>query len=235
MIKKAVEIATRDLRACYGEQGIFAGLHQFKNYWARDSFFASLGSLKLKDYEIVKSNLQLYLKNTKQSGQIPFRVGPNMVLKHLGIESKNAILYENDKSKKKSVDQNSLLIISFYNYIKETKDNDFLKKHIDTVEKIILWNFTQDADKDLLIEESPYCNWADSVKKKGTVLYSNVCHCYALYCLSELFKLSMNKEKAKHYRNTYEKVKENINRDFWTGEYYLDWINKEKKKRLFLY
>ena len=40
-IKQAYNVAKNDLRACYGKQGINAGLNHFKDYWARDAFFAS--------------------------------------------------------------------------------------------------------------------------------------------------------------------------------------------------
>ena len=168
-IKKALNIASRDLRACYGRQGIYAGLHHFKNYWARDSSFASLGSLELEDYEIVKNNLILYLNNITKFGQLPFRVGPNMVLNYFGLDKKRTPRYHNDKGDKKTIDQNSLLIISFYNYIKKTNDFEFLKKYIHRIESALMWNFKCDINKDLLLEEHEYCNWADSIKKKGSV------------------------------------------------------------------
>ena len=58
-IDAAFEIAARDLRACYTEHGILAGLTHFKQYWARDSFFASLGATKLGDFDVVKKQLEL--------------------------------------------------------------------------------------------------------------------------------------------------------------------------------
>ena len=152
-IKKALNIAKRDLRANYGTYGIYAGLHHFKNYWARDSAFASLGSLELKDYDIVKLNLKLYLDNITNFGQFPFRVGPNMVLNYFGLDKRQIPRFHNDKGDKKTIDQNSLLIISFYNYIKKTNDLDFLKKYIHRIESALIWNFSCDKNKDLLLEE----------------------------------------------------------------------------------
>ena len=232
-IKKALNIASRDLRACYGRQGIYAGLHHFKNYWARDSSFASLGSLELEDYEIVKNNLILYLNNITKFGQLPFRVGPNMVLNYFGLDKKRTPRYHNDKGDKKTIDQNSLLIISFYNYIKKTNDFEFLKKYIHRIESALMWNFKCDINKDLLLEEHEYCNWADSIKKKGSVLFTNVCHCHAVCCVSKLFKQLNNKTKQQKYLEIHKKIKDKINHDFWSGEHYIDWIDNKKQYNYF--
>jgi len=50
VIKKARAIAADCLRRCYDANGIVAGRHQFNDYWARDSFFASFGALEIKNY-----------------------------------------------------------------------------------------------------------------------------------------------------------------------------------------
>jgi len=228
IIDRALEIATTNLRMCYTRKGIYAGMHHFRNYWARDSCFASFGCLKIKDYDIVKKNLEMYLKKMIKSGQVPFRIGPHIPLNYLGIITKFRARYTNDKSTMRSVDQNSLVIISAYEYIKTTKDKKFLKKHIEKLEKIMLWNFRNDFNKDLLVEEHDYCNWADSMKKKGTVLYTNVCHCHALKCLSELYKMLKIKDMEKNYLDLHKKVKDKINSEFWSGEHYFDWFDRQK-------
>src|SRR3990167_952507 len=112
-IEKAVEIAKKNLRECYAEKGIFAGLHHFKDYWARDSCFASYGSLAIRDYDIVRKNLSYYLD-------------------HISVEwkRKRKPYYTTDKNKHKTVDQNSLIVISSHEYVKETGDIGFLKKYV---------------------------------------------------------------------------------------------------------
>ena len=64
---------------------------------------------------MVKKNLELYIKNIIKSGQVPFRIGPQIPLNYLGIITKFKPRYNNDKSNRKSVDQNSLIVISAYN------------------------------------------------------------------------------------------------------------------------
>ncbi|QQS39209.1 hypothetical protein IPM62_01170 [Candidatus Woesebacteria bacterium] len=44
VIRKAYEIAQKDLRLNYGKFGIYAGPKNHHEYWARDSFFATFGT-----------------------------------------------------------------------------------------------------------------------------------------------------------------------------------------------
>lgn len=230
-IKTALEIAKRDLRKCYSHNGILAGLHHFSDYWAHDSFFASFGCLVMKDYDIVKKNLNMHLKQITKSGQLPVRIGKTtlgIILAYLGFKPRsNHNIYAADKTKYPAMDQNSLFVISLYKYYKTTEDKKIVRDNIQKIEKILLWNFQNDSDKDLLIEEHEYCNWADSLKKKGKVLYTNVCHCYALHCISKIFE-DINHAKSNHYNDLYNKVKHRINELFWNGEYYIDWIDDGK-------
>ncbi len=237
IINQALKVASDNLRACYGKHGIYAGLHHFKDYWARDSFFASYGSLAKEDYDIVRQNLDLFLKNINSQGQIPLRIGKSglgIVLSYYGFAKygKRKPIYDTDKTGKKTVDQNSLFIILLYEYYKATKDKNFLIKNIEKIEKVIQWNFLNDKDKDYLIEESKYCNWADSIRKKGKVLYTNVCHCHGLYCMSKIYE-KIDITKSRKYLDLHKKVKNKINELFWSGEHYLDWIDGKKRYNYF--
>ncbi|MBN2421691.1 hypothetical protein JXB41_00570 [Candidatus Woesearchaeota archaeon] len=229
-LKKAYFTAIKCLRSRYQEKGIFAGSHHFDDYWARDSFFASLGALELEDYDIVKKNLQLFLDFQRENGQIPLRVGSStvgIVLKGIGIKTRRKDIprYFQDKGRNPATDQNSLLLMCFYNYIKKTRDIDFLKQNILKLERCIEWNLKQDNDNDLLMEEKCYATWADNVKKRGKVLYTNICHCHALFCVSELFNIIEGKENKEKYFRLHEKTKKRINEVFWNGHYYMDWID----------
>ncbi len=234
----AYDIAVRDLRACYGPNGIYAGLNHFKEYWARDSFFASLGSISIDDLDIAKQNLSIFMENINKYGQVPLRIGKTTaqyILYYLNIKKngKNKPIYFIDKSKNIPVDQNSLFTISFYDYIKKSNDIEFLKKNINNIEKIIMWNLRRDIDDDSLIEEKGFCNWADSVNKKGKVLYTNVCHCHALQCASYLFEIADEKKRQEKYLEFYKKTKKRLNELFWAGEHYVDWIYEDKQYSYF--
>lgn len=236
-IKQAVSIASANLRSCYGKNGIFAGSRHFKDYWSWDSYYAGLGSLAIGDHDIVKKNLSLNLDCMRPDGQLPLRVGATtfgIIMAYFGIVQKNKKpVYCIDKSRHPPVTQNSLFLVAAHEYIRETKDIAFLKENLQKFEKIVLWNFSNDIDNDLLIEEKRYCNWADSIKKEGKVLYTNVCHCYSLKCLSALFRIAGDRKKELIYSDLHKKIKAKINELFWTGEHYLDWINEGKQYNYF--
>ena len=230
--EKAIEIAKRELRSCYGENGIYAGLNHFKDYWARDMFFACLGAIAIKDFTIVEKSLKLYLKNAKKNGELPIRIGRSTNEIILSLIKKSSFsrkpIFNNDKNNNKSTDQNSLFIIALFEYVKTSKNMKILE-HMNEIEKIMLWNFSVDMDSDNLIEENKYCSWADSIKKQGKVLYTNVLHAHALQCLKKLYELKKNTEKKLLYENKAKQTKKSINKLFWNGEYYSDWIFAGKR------
>ena len=228
-IDKAGEIAISELRACYSHRGILAGLHQFSDCWARDSLFASLGSLSIKDYEIVRENLALLLTNQNRYGQLPIRVGDYFIgLKMLGInlKQKPRPRYTQDKLSSYSVDQNSLAIIVAHEYLKRTGDKKFIFGNYERLKKAIGWNLSQDRDKDLLIEEGNYAGWTDSIRKQGKVLYTNVLHSQALLCMSKICSAQKKDAESKNYLELQKKLKSQINKLFWNGRYYSDWIDR---------
>lgn len=219
----AFDIAKRDLKACYGEHGIFAGLSHFKDYWARDAFFASFGALELGDLEIVRKNIELFMSYSIK-GQLPLRVGRRTYEIIISKQGKRRPIYTTDKTNKPSVDQNSLFISVLKEYTKKA-GLEIVKDNKEKIKAIMDWNFKLDIDADLLIEETEYSNWADSLKKKGKVLYSNVCHIYALKCMSDL--------GFKEYLPKYKEAKKRLNELFWSGEHYIDWIDEEKHYNYF--
>jgi len=227
-INKAYEIAAESLRKCYSDFGILAGRKYFDDYWARDCFFGCLGALELKDYFIVKKSFELFLKYQRNDGQLPMRIGQYDVnFKFIGIRIRAELLprFGDDKNNSRTTDQNSLFIISLYEYLKKTQDNPFFEENYKKIKAAIDWNFTQDSDNDLLIEERPYANWMDSIKKQGKVLYTNICHWKAV----ELFSKIAHKEDAEKYLIMAGKIKDKINELLWGGNYFIDWVKENVK------
>ncbi|HIH41381.1 TPA: hypothetical protein HA239_03120, partial [Candidatus Woesearchaeota archaeon] len=70
----------------------------------------------------------------------------------------------------------------------------------------------------------------DSMKKEGKVLYTNICHCHALKCLSDMFMMLEMKKKHLKYLSLYNRTKEKIEKVFWNGRYYTDWIHDERRE-----
>ena len=115
----------------------------------------------------------------------------NMLLNFLGIKGKIQPRYTEDKKRNIPTDQNSLFIIAVLNYYEKTKDKEFLEKNYEKIKKAIDW-----YECELIIEDW-YCSWADNIRKKGKVLYTNVLYCKALISFSEICKIMGKAQKSK--------------------------------------
>jgi glycogen debranching enzyme len=225
----AYEIAKSTLRDRYAGNGIHAGKSHFSDNWLRDSSFAGLGSLCLGDYEIVRTNILIALKHIKEDGQLPLRIGQkNMLLKMLGIKGKIGATYKEDKGVSRPKDQNSLIIILAAKYVEVTKDKQLIMDNFEQLHRAMEWNFSCDEDHDLLIEEGYYAGWADSIKKHGKVLYTNILHYKAVEAFVKLCEIVNNKTAKAHYAAVAKQIKERINALFWNGHYYIDWLGKHR-------
>lgn len=220
---RAYGIAKRDLRRCYTQKGILAGLKRFDDYWARDSFFASFGSCRLGDFKQVKKNLLLFLKYQKKDGQLPRRIDRHVVgLKYLRIPIKRKNLrprYTTSLMYCYSVDQNSLFVISLLNYVKQSGDYRFLKGIYKDVKRAMDWNFSNDRERNLLINEGYFANWEDTVFWRGELLYTNILHYWALRDFADLSRIAGVKG-YEMYIQIADKVMKMINSQFWNGNYY---------------
>jgi len=195
-VRNALEIAERDLRQCYTKSGIFAGRGHFQEYWARDSFFALLGSNSMGDFAQSKKTLQLFLDLQNENGFLPVKVSRNLKPKY-GIFLIG-----------KPVDSNALFIIAMADYARKSGE----------------WLCSKDRDGDGLIEEGFFANWQDTILKHGEVLYSNACYFHALNEFSYLAELLEVKMIASEYAKRAEATKLALNLKFWSNEFYTDWF-----------
>jgi glycogen debranching enzyme len=242
-IQKAYDVAKKCLRACYSDLGIYAGKTHFEDYWARDGLYASLGSTAAGDYSQTKKELALLLSFQKKDGQLPLRIGSNFIItKLLGLENlfgkkdrKKSVRYIIDRAypnfmPKIPVDQNSLFVVAAEYYMRNSRDIKFAKENYEKIKKTMDWNFRQDSDSDLLIEEGFYCSWLDGIKKSGKVMYSEACHYAACASFAKIAKALGRREDCKKYSVTAEHIKEKINSLMWNGSYYTDWISFSGKR-----
>ncbi len=228
VFKKCFSLAVNNLRKCYGEDGIRAGLHQFNDYWSRDSMWASLGALIIGDYEIVRKNLETFIKAEKK-GLIPLRIGNKFFIQtFMGLKSKKLHPnYYEHKSKTIATDSNTLLVIALYYYIRTTKDNDFFKKHHERIRRI-LQRVQEMTDDDSLIIEDYYSTWMDAIKKRGKTFYSNLLFYLAVKYYLELIRDNgINSERFS--KKLLETIRNNIKKTFWNGTYFKDWVGNNDK------
>ena len=235
IVDTAYTIALINLRNRYTYYGINAGRNHFSDLWARDFCFAGWGSLLLKDFTVVKNGLSTLLKFMSPEGQIPLRVGQkHFLLKYMfGIQGKIQARFIEDKNVSISVDNNPLFLILLERYIQQSKDLSFLKLNYQKCMKAIKWQLNQTKDNDYLMVEGAYAGWADSLKKRGKVLYTNVLHYKSLNAIISLSKQLEKKENVDKYTTIAKEVKKSINRQFWKENYYIDWVDNKKKRQFF--
>jgi glycogen debranching enzyme len=226
-LENALQIAVHDLRSCYGRFGIKTG-NLRDTYWSWDSFFASFGAVELGDYSIVKKNLATFLSFQNKEGIIPRRISAPFLFYHMNFLSRRllkpgkgpsysaAFLFRQPRF------QNLAFIIAFSNYVRKTKDVEFLLQNYRKLRLAI----------DLIIRENPclvserhFENWSETVMKKGKVLFTNVLYYAALWEMSYLSHL-ISKENP--YSGIAARIKRAINLNFWNGDYFIDFIDKER-------
>jgi len=213
-VKSAYEIALNDLRRCYTEQGIVAGrkskrLHQ---YWARHAFFSSLGALCLNDDAIVKKNLGLFASMQRPNGVLPNQIS-------LAMKPRYKLLAGS------VIDSTALFVVALAAYVRKTGDKEFLAEMFPKAERAMQFLLAKDRDKDALIEERVFANWAETVLKFGKVLYTNCCFYKAVKEFAWLAKEAGKPGLSDTFERIAEKTKERINQAFWEGNYYIDWID----------
>lgn len=231
--EQAVQIASADLRAGierrYLPDGtqkkvLCAGMRNFREPWARDFSFASFGLLELGEVEAARETLEVFLLNQTQDGQFPVKVHATGVVNRylhslLGrqqpidiplrpkyVTAHNTI----------SLDGNALLVIAALNYLREIDDPAFGEAHWDALKRALTWLEAVARDeRDGLLHQGAYTDWADSISRVGRVLYTNVLYWKALN------EFAVDAQKY-GYDDDYERfcekakaVREAINTHFW--------------------
>ncbi|OIO65097.1 hypothetical protein AUJ68_04095 [Candidatus Woesearchaeota archaeon CG1_02_57_44] len=236
-ITTAFRRAIIDLRSCYRDgRGINAGAHQFADLWARDSCFASWGALAIGDTAIVQQNL-LTFADAMRDDQVPLRIGARSMAITLTCAAlrlpgrgPQGYAYSEDKLRHIPTDGNSLFIITAAALL-DRKDH-LTKDQRARIHAAMLradrWNQRQ-CDRAGLIRETSYASWADAVRKRGAVLYTNVLYWKALTDLASLSSRLRDRQQADSYRRCAQKVQAGINARLWNGSYFSDWADASRR------
>ena len=228
-IEKAIQIAKENLRQCYTKRGILTGSRQV--YWSWDSFFASFGAIAIGDFDIVKTNLKLYLSYQRAGGEIPKRfANPLYSLRYIGLPI--AETWPNQRPNYRSpyytgpsLTQQPIFIIAFHHYIKKTDDIKFLRANFSKLVKI--FKFLQNHSyKNGLLKESFGGGWAEGILKRGAIAFTNICYVRSLQCMKELADLIDKTEEAKFYALKAKRLNAKINQVLWSDDkegFYSDW------------
>jgi len=228
-IKVAINIAKTGLRSCYTDRGIHTGSRRV--YWSWDSFFASFGALEIGDHEIVKKNLELYFKYQNSSGNIPKRIAhPLYAFKYIKLPVSEKPIkqkpnYASPYYLGPSISQCPVFIISFYQYLKKSRDKEFLIENYSKLKKMLVF-LDKYRYKSGLLRETVGGGWAESVLKRGAITYTNICYLKSMLCMLEMAKKLDKKGDIRFFQSEAIKVKTAIDQKLWEkskGGFYSDW------------
>lgn len=222
-LQQATIIASEGLRKCYTNDGIIAGRHHFTDYWARDGFFAALGSLALGDQTIVEKMVRNFFKHQRGDGLIPYRImrGPISLGKYLGhptFYKKPRPTYKLRGFGNEVLDGTTLTIL--FSSLLGLKNSLNSRKLIPKI-KIAL-NYLESREKNGLLYDGVMAEWNDSVLKFGNLLYSNVIYWY-MYARLTLWSQSFNARWSKKLESKKHQIALSLRNKLWTGKYFADW------------
>ncbi|MFL7871840.1 MAG: amylo-alpha-1,6-glucosidase [Anaerolineales bacterium] len=229
----AMFIATENLRSgiqprfLTGELSkeiLHAGYRNFRESWARDFGFATYGLLALEQFEVVKDTLEAFFWHQTPEGQLPVKLHSMSVVTRFFYS-----LFEREQPTKTplkpkyvsghgspSLDGQAMLVVAAHNYAQEAEDFKFLQDHWSQLRSAVAWLQLHRGDDDgVLLSQGPYTDWADSVARKGQILYTNVVYWKALLTMG-LAATSLDfKKEASLYFAEAETVSRAIHENFW--------------------
>lgn len=230
---RALFIATENLRSAIERrrlrnnktrQILHAGYRNFRESWARDFGFAAFGLLALKEFKVVKDTLEAFLDHQTEEGQLPVKlhsIGPVTRFMHS--------LFEREQPTEiplrpkylsahghPSLDGQALLVIAAVNYSREADDLEFIRTHWNALVKALTWieSSAKDPNGEMLVQ-GPFADWADSIDRRGRVLYTNVLYWQALQEMAEASTRLGFTDSARLYTQKAVQVAVAIQKKLW--------------------
>ncbi len=221
-------IQTRRLTNSLSKEIVHAGYRNFSESWARDFGFAAYGLLTLKQYDPVKETLEAFFWHQTSEGQLPVKLhSVGVVTRFLHSlferEQPNEVLLKPKYLSghgAPSLDGQALLIIAALAYAQETGNISFLENHWDELRAAMRWleNYRKGPEDDPLLHQGAFADWADSIARRGRVLYTNVVYWKVLSEMAiAATRLNLQQEAVSYYVKA-ERVLRAVNRYFWRGD-----------------
>ncbi|HEX2995962.1 MAG TPA: hypothetical protein VHP14_14150 [Anaerolineales bacterium] len=221
-------IQTRHLTNTLNKEILHAGYRNFSESWARDFSFAAYGLLALKQYTPVKETLEAFLWHQTRDGQLPVKlhslnVFTRFMHSYLGREQPTGVLLKPkylSAHGAPSLDGQALLVIAALAYTEATGNLSFLENHWGELKLALEWlkKYRRDAERDPLLHQGAFADWADSIARRGRVLYTNVVYWKALSEMAIAATRLDLQQEAVHYFVRAENVLRAINRYFWRDD-----------------
>ena len=221
-------IQPRRLTNTLSKEMVHAGYRNFSESWARDFGFAAYGLLALKQYNPVKETLEAFLWHQTPEGQLPVKLhSVDVVTRFLhsywGREQPNELLLKPKYLSghgTPSLDGQALLVIAALAYTQDTGNVVFLEGHWEELKLAMKWleHYRTGAPGDPLLHQGAFADWADSIARRGRVLYTNVVYWKALSEMAiAATRLNLQQEAVQYFVKA-ENVLRAINKYFWRND-----------------
>lgn len=194
------------LRTCLHEAGFKASADYYPDVWTRDTVIASIGALTTEVPEFhdgVRSSLESMAKHQNKRGHIPNWVP-------VTTESRGML--------NGAIDANLWYVIGHWLYWRYHGDADFLRAHLESLRRAMVWLEYQDSNDCGLLESHECYDWADLFPNRFNVLLPNVLWFLAVRAMGDL--LETCGEDGSAHRAEADRVRRYIRLLFWvTGEH----------------
>jgi len=218
-------VQTRRLTMSLSKEIVHAGYRNFSESWARDFGFAAFGLLTLKEYDPIKQTLEAFFWHQTPDGQLPVKlhsVGVVTRFLHSFFEREQpteVLLKPKYLSGHgaPSLDGQALLVIAALAYSQETGNKVFLEDHWGELKAAMKWleNYLKGPEGDPLLHQGAFADWADSIARRGRVLYTNIVYWKALSEMAVAATQLDLQPEAVYYFTRAENVLRAINQHFW--------------------
>ena len=179
----------------------------YRSVWGRDGAITLINTLAIDDPEIAacaRTTLETLLFHTTPKGQVPANVRiEDNVPDYSGVGGICA------------VDSAMWVVIAFYNYVKHTRDLDFLATHFPTVCSIMDWLSALDSNHDGLLEIPEASDWTDLFGRSYNVLYDEVLWYRANVCHGHLLEMLNRCDEAAQTMHHSQFIRGKLLRSFW--------------------
>jgi glycogen debranching enzyme len=220
-------IQTRHLTNYLSKKILHAGYRNFFESWARDFGFAAYGLLALNLYDTVKETLEAFFWHQTPEGQLPVKLHSihtvtRFLHSFLGreqpIETMLKPKYISGHGAP-SLDGQGMLVIAALVYVEETSDSAFLSTHWKKLQLAMDWlKSYHTVPEDILLHQGAFADWADSIARRGRVLYTNVIYWKALTEMARAAARLELKEEEAHYSTEAAGVSQAIHAQLWRSD-----------------
>lgn len=186
----ALEVARTCLQSCLEFRRVgpdqhatvlCAGFRHFREPWARDFGFAAFGLISEGHAKVVHDGVRLFFQHQKPDGQLPLKLHSTRLLERY-LHSLLARVQPNETDLipryltahgTRSLDSVLLLVIAWGECVHQTGDRQLADDLCQQAHQALHW-VERKTDARGLISQGPFADWADSIGRRGAVLYTNV-------------------------------------------------------------